>query len=71
MNESMSQLSPDGFASRFTACSRTLWCIAAAIVGGPDGAEDVLQEAALIAFRKLDQFDPDTTLSFWMAQIVR
>ncbi len=71
MSESMSQLSPDGFASRFTACSRTLWCIAAAIVGGPDGAEDVLQEAALIALRKLDQFDPDTTFSFWMAQIVR
>ncbi len=67
----MSQLSPDGFASRFTACSRTLWCIAAAIVGGPDGAEDVLQEAALIALRKIEQFDPDTTFSVWMAQIVR
>jgi RNA polymerase sigma-70 factor (ECF subfamily) len=67
----MSQLSPDGFASRFTACSRTLWCIAAAIVGGPEGAEDVLQEAALIALRKIEQFDPDTTFSVWMAQIVR
>ncbi len=67
----MSLLTPDGFASRFTACSRTLWCIAAAIVGGPEGAEDVLQEAALIALRKIDQFDPDTTFSVWMAQIVR
>jgi len=71
MHESMNQLSPDGFASRFTACSRTLWCIAAAIVGGPEGAQDVLQEAALIALRKIDQFDPDTTFSIWMAQIVR
>lgn len=67
----MSQLSPEVFAARFTACSRTLWCVAAAIVGDPVLAEDVLQEAAVIALRKLDQFEPDTSLAAWMSQIVR
>ena len=67
----MSQLSPEEFAARFTACSRTIWCVAAAIVGDPGLAEDVLQEAAVIALRKLDQFDPDTSFTAWMSQIVR
>ncbi len=67
----MSQLSPEVFAGRFTACSRTLWCVAAAIVGDPALAEDALQEAAIIALRKLDQFDPDTSFAAWMTQIVR
>ena len=67
----MSQLSPDAFAERFTACSRTLWCIAAAILGDPHDAEDVLQEAALIALRKLEEFDPATAFTAWMRQIVR
>lgn len=67
----MSQLSPEVFAARFTACSRTLWCVAAAILGDPGLAEDVLQEAAVIALRKLDQFEPDTSFAAWMTQIVR
>ena len=67
----MSQLSPEEFAARFTACSRTLWCVAAAIASDPGLAEDVLQEAAVIALRKLEQFDPDTSLTAWMTQIVR
>ncbi len=67
----MRRFTPDDFADRFTACSRTLWCVAAGILGNPDLAEDVLQEAAVIALRKLDQFDPDTSLAAWMTQIVR
>ena len=67
----MSQLSPEEFAARFTACSRTFWCVAAAIVDDPGLAEDVLLEAAVIALRKLDQFDPDTSFAAWMTQIVR
>ncbi len=67
----MSQLSPDGFSRRFTACSRSLWCIAVAILGDLDPAEDVLQEAALTALGKLHQFDPATTFTAWMGQIVR
>ena len=67
----MRRFTPDDFADRFTACSRTLWCVAAGILGNPDLAEDVLQEAAVIALRKLDQFDPETSLAAWMTQIVR
>ena len=67
----MSQLTPDGFGCRFKACSRTLWCIATAILGDANLAEDVLQEAAMIALRKLDNFDPKTSFPAWMGQIVR
>ena len=31
----------------------------------------MLQEAAVIALRKLDQFDPETSFPAWMTQIVR
>ncbi len=34
-------------------------------------AEDVVQEAALIAMEKLDQFDRETNLTAWLAKIVR
>ncbi len=67
----MSRLNPEMFAGRFTACSRRLWCVAAGILGDPNLAEDVLQEAAVIALRKLDQFDPETSFTAWMTQIVR
>ncbi len=67
----MEPLSRDGFAERFTGSSRALWCIAVAIVGDRHLAEDVLQEAAVIALRKLDGFDPATSFAAWMGQIVR
>ncbi len=66
----MRRLRPDDFAERFTACSRPLWCIAAA-VAGRDQAQDVVQEAALIALGKLHQFDPATSFTAWMGRIVR
>ncbi len=67
----MTPLGPDGFAERFKASSQVLWCIAMAIVHDQALAEDVLQEAALIALRKLDEFRPDTAFPAWMGQIVR
>ncbi len=67
----MATLSLDDFADRFKDSSQKLWCIAAAIVGDTNQAEDVLQEAAVIALQKLDQFEPDTSFAAWMAQIVR
>ena len=65
------RLSPDAFAEEFTACSRTLWCIAAGVLGRQDQADDVLQEAAMIALGKLDQFHPDTSFVAWTGRIVR
>ena len=40
-------------------------------MGSHHEAEDVLQDAVLIALRKLDKFDPATAFSAWMGQIVR
>src|SRR5262245_62051983 len=67
----MKALSPDGFAERFTASAGALWCIAVAILGDRHLAEDVLQEAAVIALGKLDAFDPASSFTAWMGQIVR
>jgi RNA polymerase sigma-70 factor (ECF subfamily) len=65
------RLSPDAFAEEFMACSRTLWCIAAGVLGRRDQVDDVLQEGAMIALGKLEQFDPDTSFVAWMGRIVR
>ncbi len=64
-------LTAEEFARRFRLCAPTLWCVAAAIVGDRVRAEDILQEAAMIALGKLDDFDPGTSMRAWLAQIVR
>jgi RNA polymerase sigma-70 factor (ECF subfamily) len=48
-----------------------LWVVAAGVLGRSAGAEDVVQEAALLALGKLDQFQPGTHFAAWMAQMVR
>ncbi len=59
------------FAVQFEESRRTLWCIAAAVLGGRELADDVLQESALIAFDKIDDFNAHTSFTAWMGQIVR
>jgi RNA polymerase sigma-70 factor, ECF subfamily len=41
------------------------------VLGRSAGVEDVLQEAALLALKKVDQFEPGTHFVAWMAQMVR
>ncbi len=65
------RLTPEAFAEAFVASSRSLWCIAAGVLGDRTGADDVLQEGAMIALAKLDKFDPDTNFLAWMGRIVR
>lgn len=65
------KLSGEAFASRFREAQRKLWWVAASVLGRREQVDDVLQEAALIAISKLDEFDPDTSFEAWMAQIVR
>ncbi|NQX90444.1 MAG: RNA polymerase sigma factor [Halioglobus sp.] len=69
--ESPGHLDRAEFARRYQEAARKLWCIAAAIV--PDRAlvEDVLQEAAMVALKKIDTFDPSSNFAAWMGQIVR
>lgn len=59
------------FAAGFDRCWKTLWCVAAGVLGDRTQAEDVVQEAALIAMDKLHEFDPGTNLTAWLARIVR
>ena len=59
------------FADRFRQSSRALWCIAASVCGDRAGAEDAVQEAAVIALGKLGEFTPGTSFLAWMGQIVR
>lgn len=62
---------PIDFAAEYEKAYRVLWVVAAGVLGRTAGAEDVLQEAALLALKKVDQFEPGTHFVAWMAQMVR
>ena len=64
-------LSADEFASALDADRRVLWTIAAAVCGDPSEAEDVLQEAAVMALGKLEQYRPGTNFRAWIGRFVR
>jgi RNA polymerase sigma-70 factor, ECF subfamily len=64
-------LSPAEFAARLSGASRTLWLIAASVLGRRADAEDVVQESAVIGLQKIHEFQPDTNFTAWMGGIVR
>lgn len=64
-------LTQEEFAQRFQASGRLLWTVAAGVLGDTSEADDVLQEAGMMAFAKLDQYQPGTNFQAWMAQFVR
>jgi len=64
-------LTAEEFAARYDAAARVLWTIAAGVLGDPSEAEDVLQEACVMALGKLEQFDPETHFTAWMGRFVR
>lgn len=51
--------------------ARTLHSIAAAVLGRRSDAEDVVQEAVIVALGKRDELPRVENLTAWMAQIVR
>lgn len=57
--------------SHFRSSFRALWLTAVAIVGDSATAEDVVQEAAVIALSKLDAYESGTNFAAWAGQIVR
>lgn len=67
---SAGSLTAEEFAALFEEQARLLWVVAAAHASRAE-ADDVLQEAALVALRKLHTFTPGTRFSAWMSQIVR
>jgi len=66
-----SPLRPEEFAARFLESYRVLWLIAVGIVGDSSLAEDVVQEASIVALEKLDTFERGTNFTAWMGQMVR
>ncbi len=48
-----------------------MWLVAASILNDPHAAHDMVQEATTIALGKLADFDPATSFSAWISQIVR
>jgi RNA polymerase sigma-70 factor (ECF subfamily) len=64
-------LTPTEFAAKYRECSRLLWCIAQGVVNDRTLADDVVQEAAMVALGKLEQFDPATSFPAWAGQVVR
>jgi RNA polymerase sigma-70 factor (ECF subfamily) len=64
-------LGREDFVLRLEAAAPVLWTIAAAVLGDRGRAEDVLQEATMIALDKLERFDPTTSFAAWMGAIVR
>jgi RNA polymerase sigma-70 factor (ECF subfamily) len=65
------RLSRADFAALLREHHRTLWFIAASVLGDKAHAHDAVQEAAMIAMSKLDDFDPSTSFAAWMGQVVR
>lgn len=59
------------FARLFRGAYRSLWGVAVGVVGNAHLAEDVVQEAAVIAMDKFDSFTPGTSFAAWAGQIVR
>ncbi len=57
--------------AQYRAAYPRLTTIAAAIVGDQTQAEDIVQEAAIIAMEKIADFQPGTNLVAWLAEIVR
>jgi len=61
----------DQFVAQYQKAYPKLAMLAAAIIGDRSHAEDIVQEAAIIAIEKLDEFQPGTSHTAWLAEIVR
>jgi len=59
------------FEEEFQRAFRSVWLTAAGLVENRADADDVVQEAALLAAQKFDQFRPDSNFTAWLAQFVR
>ena len=59
------------FGALFKSSFRALWLVAYGVVQDATLAEDVVQEAALVALSKIKDFRAGTSFTAWMAQIVR
>ncbi len=65
------RLDAKSFAALFSLHYQKLWLIAAGIAGDRGHADDLVQEAAVTALEKLDQFAPGTDFVAWLAKMMR
>lgn len=70
-DQSEAPMTAEEFSELFRNSFRVLWLVAAGIVSDRILAEDVVQEAAIVAFQKRSQFESGTNFTAWMAQMVR
>lgn len=59
------------FVSSYTGCQSQLFAFLLSLLGSPQQAEEVLQEANLVIWRKSDQFIPGTSFIAWAISIAR
>lgn len=59
------------FGERLAGSYRLFWLSAVGIIGNASKAEDVVQEAVVIALGKLDTFEAGSNFEAWMGSIVR
>ena len=68
---SVTNMDRNEFACQFQASYGRLWLVAAGLVGDRIEADDIVQESAVIAFRKLNEFQSGTNFSAWVTEIVK
>ena len=59
------------FACQYQAVYRHLWLVAVAMLGDRTAADDIVQEATVIAFRRISEFRSGSSFSAWVTEIVR
>lgn len=65
------RISSEQFTELFCETYYRLWGLATALVGDRTEAEDLVQDSAMVALQKLEQFTPGSNFTAWMARIVR
>src|SRR5690606_14167395 len=65
------RLTAEEFGRAFESSYRVFWLVAAGVLNDRVAADDAVQEAAIVALGKLDQFEVGTNFNAWMSQMVR
>ena len=65
------RLGPAEFARLYQRHWKVLWCAAVGVVNDRTLAQDIVQQAAVVGLERLETFDPGTSFTAWMMQIVR
>ena len=59
------------FMGLYAGCQRRLYLYVTALLPGSADAEDVLQEATLVLWRKFSQFEPESNFFAWACSVTR